>query len=214
MSSVQENSVDVQNVMKNRLNKLQEVEAEEILQSSCAVVENRLLKKEVQKLYEILMLRRKKKPIPETTIIEDLNIEEEENIYDVIDFSKSNISTQTENHFDERKSFWRKSIRRTKKNKKTVKENQIQNEVKENDSFSRTNLRKTCAVTQSVSKKVTLIDNRRKSLAVGPIDDSYWDAIFNEEDVSTVSFREKINKFKNVFKSGLKLFKRQQVTEL
>lgn len=185
-------------------------EADERISTPNSIFEQNLLKKEVQKIYNTLTLRLRKKAKPQTTIQEEV---EEENIYE--NCAKSNILTQPGNVFDDRKSVWRKSLRRMKNRKPEERvevevEHEEETEGKFSTYFSRSTLRRTCANTRRSFKKLNM-KNRRKSVAV-PEDSSIWtDSI---TDDSGVTFEQKVQKLKRVFKDGLKVFKKQQVTEL
>lgn len=193
--------------------------------------ERTILKKEMQKLYEVLTLRRKKKVKCEEKTQESFEDQKEEEIY--ANCGWNNISTQTDNFImEQRTSTWRKSFR-FKKNKKTkdaanittnnvenCTENHAENHVanhidnnaeinNETSFFSRTTLRNTYANTRRSLMKINL-KNRPKSVVQS--DDAIWEDTISQ--TSNVSFRAKISKLKKVFKDGVKVFKREQVTEL
>lgn len=205
------------NIDKNTVDeKGDEVEAvnKDILQTSSSVSDNnRLLKKEVQKLYEILLLRKKKKPMPDATLTKEKCKINPDTVVegDSIDFTKNKKSNQANGHFEERRSFWRRSVKRVRRNKSREVEECVD---KKNDTLTRVDSRKTCI--QSTSNRINMsLDERRNSLQLNTIIDYdlYWDSVLMG-DTSAVSFREKITKLKKIFKSGLKLFKKTPVTEL
>lgn len=206
-------------ILKSR--KTSNQQEDEIIYATNNCTEHNFFKKEVKKLCEILSSRRKAKvkfEVQEKSYSKEK--EEisrankfEENIYENIHGSFA-ISTQTHNLFENKKSLWRKSFG-IKKNKHVENFSQRNKEQEINNitsyEFSRTPLRKTCANTRRSFKKINL-KNKRKSVAVAS-DTSLWNDTIMTQD-SNVSFQEKVQKLKKIFKEGIKVFKREQVTEL